>query len=108
MSVWNEATGGALPWKADNEAPSMPHYFFQIRNGQGVTRDDEGIDLPDEAAAQAMAMDSIRSIISEEARKGLIDLDGYIDVKNDEAETLIRIVFPEAFTLRMPSSEGRQ
>ncbi|MDB5723411.1 MAG: hypothetical protein JWQ16_165 [Novosphingobium sp.] len=86
----------------------MPHYFFQVRNGHGMTLDDEGIDLQDEAAAQAMAMDSIRSMVSEEARKGVIDLDGYIDVKNDDAETLTRITFPEAFTLRMPNSEGRQ
>ena len=84
----------------------MPHYFFQVSNGQGLTPDDEGIDLQDEAAARTMAMDSIRSIISEEARKGVIDLDGYIDIKDAGAETLTRIVFPEAFALRMPSSAG--
>jgi hypothetical protein len=87
---------------------SMPHYFFQVCNGQGLTPDDEGIDLQDEAAAKRMAMDSIRSIISEEARKGVIDLDGYIDVKNEGAETLTRIAFPEAFALRMPDAAGRE
>lgn len=86
----------------------MPHYFFQVSNGQGLTPDDEGIDLQDEAAARAMAMDSIRSIISEEARKGVIDLDGYIDVTNESAETLTRIAFPEAFSLRMPSAQWRE
>lgn len=79
----------------------MPRYYFQVNNGQGLTPDEEGIDLQDEAAARAMAMDSIRSIISEESRKGLIDLDGYVDV-NDASETLTRISFPEAFTLRLP------
>lgn len=86
----------------------MPHYFFQVSNGQGLTPDDEGIDLQDEAAARTMAMDSIRSIISEEARKGVIDLDGYIDVTNESAETLTRIAFAEAFSLRMPSTTWRK
>lgn len=86
----------------------MPHYFFQVSNGQGLTPDEEGIDLQDEAAARTMAMDSIRSIISEEARKGVIDLDGYIDVTNESAETLTRIAFPEAFSLRMPDSTWRK
>jgi hypothetical protein len=84
----------------------VPHYFFQVCNGQGLTPDEEGIDLQDEAAARSMAMDSIRSIISEEARKGLIDLDGYIDVKDDAAQTLTRIAFPEAFSLRMPGPKA--
>lgn len=86
----------------------MPHYFFQVSNGQGLTHDDEGIDLQDEAAARTMAMDSIRSIISEEALKGVIDLDGFIDIKDARAETLTRIVFPEAFALRMPGSAGEK
>jgi hypothetical protein len=84
----------------------MPHYFFQVCNGQGLTPDEEGVDLQDEAAARMMAMDSIRSIISEEARKGIIDLDGYIDVKNEGAQTLTRIAFAEAFSLRLPNDAG--
>lgn len=84
----------------------MPHYFFNVSNGQGLTPDEEGIDLADQGAAQKMAVDSIRSIIAEEARKGVIDLDGYIDVSDGSSEKLIRIAFPEAFTLRLPASLG--
>lgn len=86
----------------------MPRFFFQVSNGQGVTPDEEGIDLQDEAAARLMAMDSIRSIIAEEARKGVIDLDGYIEIRNARAETLTRIDFPEAFALRMPAPTGEK
>jgi hypothetical protein len=86
----------------------MPRYFFHVCNGQGLTPDEEGIDLQDEAAARRMAMDSIRSIISEEARKGVLDLDGYIDVKDSSAEMLTRIAFPEAFTMRMPAPGPRE
>jgi hypothetical protein len=83
----------------------MPRYFFHVYNGQGLTRDDEGIDLADQAAALRMAMDSIRSIISEEARKGVIDLDGRIEVTDESASTLDSVVFVDAFTLRMPTAE---
>lgn len=80
----------------------MPHYYFHVQNGQGFTRDDEGIDLADEGAARAMAMDSIRSMVAEEARKGVLDLDGFIDVLDDAAVRLTRIAFPEAFSMRFP------
>jgi hypothetical protein len=49
-----------------------------------------------------MAMDSIRSMIAEEARKGVLDLDGFIDVLDHGAVRLTRIEFPEAFTIRFP------
>lgn len=84
----------------------MPRYFFNVSNGNGLTRDEEGVDLPDEAAARTMAMDSIRSIVSEEARKGMLDLDGYIDVLDISAVQLERIKFPEAFALRLPDPAG--
>lgn len=86
----------------------MPRYFFNVSNGHGLTQDEEGIDLEDQAAAQRMAMDSIRSIISEEARKGSLDLDGYVDVLDGAANRLARIQFPEAFTIRLPDPAEKQ
>lgn len=84
----------------------MPRYFFDIANGSGFVPDEEGVDLQDQAAAQRMAIDSIRSIISEEARKGVLDLDGYVEVRDRDATALTRVSFPEAFTLRLPGREG--
>jgi hypothetical protein len=81
----------------------MPHYYFHVQNGNGFTRDDEGIDLENEASARAMAMDSIRSMVAEEVRKGVLDLDGYIEVLDHGAVRLTRIDFPEAFAIRLPS-----
>ena len=80
----------------------MPHYFFHVQNGNGFTRDEEGVDLEDEAAARAMATESIRSMVAEEARKGVLDLDGFIDVLDGGATRLTRIGFSEAFSLRIP------
>lgn len=81
----------------------MPHYYFHVQNGHGLTRDDEGVDLADEGAARAMAVDSIRSMVAEDARKGMLDLDGFIDVLDENATPLTRIGFAEAFSLRLPS-----
>lgn len=83
----------------------MPRYFFEISNGNGFVPDEEGVDLQDQAAALHMAVDSIRSIISEEARKGVLDLDGHVDVRDADA-TLARVPFPDAFTIRLPGKEG--
>lgn len=82
----------------------MPHYYFHVQNGNGLTRDEEGVDLEDEAAARAMALDSIRSMVAEEARKGVLDLDGFIDVLDDSATRLTRIGFREAFAVRLPTN----
>ncbi len=86
----------------------MPHYYFHVQNGNGLTRDEEGVDLADEAAARAMAMESIRSMVAEEARKGVLDLDGFIDVLDQTATPLTRIGFSEAFSLRIPTESAEQ
>jgi hypothetical protein len=86
----------------------MPRYFFDVSNGQGFVSDEEGVDLQDQAAAVHMAMDSIRSILAEEVRKGVIDLDGFIEVRDDSAQALARITFTEAFTVRLPGPNGER
>jgi hypothetical protein len=85
----------------------MPHFYFQVQNGQGYTPDEEGLDLEDEASARAMAMDSIRSMVAEEVRKGVLDLDGHIDVLDHGAVRLTRVEFAEAFTIRLPRKAPR-
>jgi hypothetical protein len=80
----------------------MPRFYFHVFNGSGRTADDEGVDLQDEAAARRMAMDSIRSMVAEEALKGVLDLDGHIEIKGASGDPLTKIGFTEAFSLRLP------
>lgn len=82
----------------------MPRFFFHVHNGDGETHDEEGLDLPDQAHARGVAIDSIRSIIAEEARQGMIDLQGRIDITEGDC-VLLQIVFVEAFDLRLPESD---
>lgn len=80
----------------------MPRFFFNVYNGQGDTIDDVGSDMEDQAAARRMAVDSIRSMVSEDARRGMIDLKGRIEVKDQEDNLLVSVEFVEAFELRVP------
>lgn len=77
----------------------MPHYFFHIRNGNGVTADEEGRDFVDADAAREEAVRGIRSILSEEALYGRLDLRGAIDVSVDGGEAAFSVPFREAFEI---------
>jgi hypothetical protein len=80
----------------------MPRFFFHILNGHGPTPDEVGTDLPDQSAARNLAIDSIRSMIAEDARRGVIDLSGRIDIKDAAENLLVDIAYAEAFKLRLP------
>jgi hypothetical protein len=79
----------------------MPIFLFHVFNSVGTARDDEGSDLPDLNAAKDHALDSIRSIIAEEARTGRIDLNGHIEIADPAGETLGRVAYREAFDLKL-------
>jgi hypothetical protein len=79
----------------------MPRFFLHIHNENGLTRDEEGMDASDQAAACAVARDSIRSIVSAEAREGLIDLGGRIEIEDDIGNLLTEIIFIDAFDVKI-------
>jgi hypothetical protein len=80
----------------------MPRFFFHVHNGNGETPDYEGLDLSDQSAARRTALDSVRSMVAEEARQGLLDLTGCIEVKDESGNMLLTVGFIEAFELRVP------
>jgi hypothetical protein len=84
----------------------MPHFFFHVINGNGETPDEEGLDLESASAARRIALESIRSIVAEEARRGAIDLHGHILVKDAADNDLMTVEFIEAFELRMPDRQS--
>jgi hypothetical protein len=81
----------------------MPRFFFFVYNGHGDTPDDIGTDLENQAAARRLAVDSIRSMVAEDARRGTIDLNGRIEVKDPARNLLVTVDFAEAFELRIPN-----
>jgi hypothetical protein len=78
----------------------MPHYYLHVCNGSGFTEDTEGQDFADAEAARSAAIKGIRDIMSEELRKGEINIASFVEIE-DEARELIRVVpFTEAVDVR--------
>lgn len=88
-------------FKDQRDRSEMPRFFLHIHNENGLTRDEEGMDASDQAAACAVARDSIRSIVSAEAREGLIDLGGRIEIEDDIGNLLTEIIFIDAFDVKI-------
>jgi len=78
----------------------MPRFHFHLFNHIGVVRDDVGREMPDLAAARQAAADDIRSLLSEDARAGLIDLRGRIEISDPHGEVLETVKFGDAVEIR--------
>ncbi len=80
----------------------MPHFYIDIYNGNGLAEDSIGYDLPDVDAARKEALDGIRSIIADEARRGVLDLRGRAVIRG-RGDDLITVPFADAFEVHMGS-----
>ncbi|MCK0533111.1 DUF6894 family protein [Sphingobium agri] len=79
----------------------MRRLHFDLHNGTGFTSDKEGRELADEEDARDVAIRSIRSILSEEVLRGMVDLTGWIDIRNEAGIEIGRVTFSEAVCLRL-------
>ena len=77
----------------------MPRYYFHVVDGTGVARDDEGLDLPDLAAARDLAVCGARDIIASEVRLGSLDLSWKIEVADAAGESVLTVLFSEVVRL---------
>ena len=77
----------------------MPRYFFDLLNGHGLTRDEEGREFADESAARDEAIRQARPIMAEEVLTGRLDLSGCIIVRGDGERRLFELPFPEAVVI---------
>lgn len=78
----------------------MPHFYFHVFNGTGETHDDEGVDLPDLDSARLRALSSIRSILREEIRGGLLDFGGVVRIMDDRGRLLLEVPFATAVEVK--------
>lgn len=68
----------------------MPRYFFDIRNRFDVVTDEEGMDLPDLAAAEYEAAQSLADLLKAEGSSG----EGHhiaIEVLDDEKRPIANL-----------------
>ena len=74
-------------------------FYFDIHNGTGLTRDEEGQDLANDAAAREAALAHIRSLLSEEVHNGRLDLSGYVEIRTS-AGSPMSVPFADALHIR--------
>lgn len=79
----------------------MPHFYFHVANGAGFVRDEEGRVLADVPSARAEAISDIRSMLSEEVKRGVLDLRGRVDIVGASGDVVVSIPFADAVELRL-------
>jgi len=85
----------------------MPHFYFHICNGNGFTEDEEGVALPDEAAARRNAVEAARDVMAGELREGQLDLTSFIEVEDQTHNLLFTLTFAEAVTVNSVPDPAR-
>ena len=83
----------------------MRRYFFNVHNGTGLTEDQEGLELLNLEAAREQALLGIRSLVGEELETGTIDLNGRLDICDDQGSVLLSVPFKEAVKVRAPDKD---
>ncbi len=74
----------------------MPRFFFHIRGGEIECEDEEGLDLPDDGAAQKEAIRSARHLLAAAVLEGQLPLEESIVVADDGGGTITTVTFGEA------------
>ena len=77
----------------------MPRYFFHVYDDI-IAHDDEGAELPNLAAARLNALLGARDLISEQVRRGYIVLSHWIDVADEQGETVLTVTFRDAIDIK--------
>ena len=65
-------------------------FFLNIRDSNGLAQDEEGLDLLSVDAARQKAIEGIRSLLWDDVRHGRLDLNGRIEVIDQQAEVPLR------------------
>ena len=84
----------------------MTRYHFNVHNGFGFLRDEEGRALPGLAAAREEGLKGARSIIADEVLQGRADLRGRLEIVDDDDRILMTIGFAEAVEVLLPAAGG--
>jgi hypothetical protein len=77
----------------------VPRYFFNVYDDI-IAQDDEGMELPNLAAARLNAIRGARDIIAEQVRHGHFALSHWIDVKDEQGETVLTLTFRDAVDIK--------
>jgi hypothetical protein len=79
----------------------MARFFLHLYNSVGPIRDKEGIELANLEAAQDQAVQSVRSIIADEVQRGILNLQGRVEIADASGRVLRVLPYREAFELNL-------
>lgn len=82
----------------------MPRYFLHVCNGNGFTEDEEGLELPDAAAARLKAVEGLRDIMAGELRSGTLNMASFIEIEDEQRELILTVSFRDA--VQIESRQG--
>jgi hypothetical protein len=77
----------------------VPRYFFSVYDDV-IAQDEEGVELPNVAAARLYAIKGARDIIAEQVRHGKFVLSHWIDVADEHGAPLFTVTFREAVDIK--------
>jgi hypothetical protein len=77
----------------------MPRYYFHVRSGSDLTRDQEGSDLPDIQAARKQAVEMACRAWSERP-PATADNDETFEITDEAGKVVLKVPFSEAFAER--------
>lgn len=84
----------------------MQRFFLHLHNGVGVIRDDEGQQFDDLGGERQAACESIRDILSNEVRDGVLDLRGRVEIADEAGAILAIVAYTDAVELRLEADSG--
>ena len=76
----------------------MPRFYFHVRNDVNAD-DEEGLELPDFAAARKFAVTSARAIASESILGGSLNLNHCIEIADGQGQILGKVAIRDAVTI---------
>ena len=77
----------------------MAQYFFHLCDGREVIIDPEGKDISDSSMIGADALREARAMIAQDALAGRINLNQYIEVRDENGKLVHQLSFRDAVTV---------
>jgi hypothetical protein len=77
----------------------MPRFYFNVRDGDTLIADQEGVEMPGESAAVEEARQAARDLLAERVKYGEPIETRQFEVLNDNGETILTLPFRSVLRL---------
>jgi hypothetical protein len=77
----------------------MPKFYFNVRDGDEVIEDREGMDMPGSDAAEAEAMQAARELLAEQLKFGSTLDTKEFEILNEKREKVLSLPFRSVLRL---------